>query len=130
MNPRVYAIEHALRELSQAADELPDDDGRRDAWAALAAQAGADLRALRTMRKGLYERLDNALAVAESRARSLRQRAQQHRDELAVINDQVSRLIGGERGLCRCCGRAHAIEHDDDCPVPDLIALVTPDPFE
>ncbi len=48
-----------------------------------------------------------------------------HQNQMAAINDYVSRLIGAERGLCRCCGRAHAIQHDDDCPVPHLIRLTT-----
>jgi len=48
-----------------------------------------------------------------------------HRFHLANVNDYVCRLIGGERGLCRCCGRAHAIEHDDECPVPHLIHLTS-----
>lgn len=48
-----------------------------------------------------------------------------HRYHLANVNDYVCRLIGDERGLCRCCGRAHAIEHEDDCPVPHLIHLTS-----
>jgi len=48
-----------------------------------------------------------------------------HRYHLANVNDYVSRLIGAERGLCRCCGRAHAIQHEDDCPVPHLVHLTS-----
>lgn len=33
------------------------------------------------------------------------------------------RFIGKERGLCRCCGRAHFVGHESDCPVPDLLKL-------
>jgi len=48
-----------------------------------------------------------------------------HRFHMANVNDYVSRLIGAERGLCRCCGRAHAIQHEDDCPVPHLIHMTS-----
>jgi hypothetical protein len=43
---------------------------------------------------------------------------------LTLISDYASRLIGAERGLCRCCGRAHAIQHDADCPVPYLMRRI------
>ena len=48
-----------------------------------------------------------------------------HRYHLANVNDYVCQLIDDERGLCRCCGGAHAIEHEDNCPVPHLIRLTS-----
>lgn len=65
------------------------------------------------------------LCLACDRESSARESVGDFQRQIAAINDCVSRLIGAERGLCRCCGRAHAIQHEDDCPVPHLIHLTT-----
>lgn len=75
------------------------------------------------------ESLSQHLTAAERHVvvlqREIERLRRQTAGHLANVNDYVSRLIGAERGLCRCCGRAHAIQHDDDCPVPHLIHLTT-----
>jgi len=45
---------------------------------------------------------------------------------MTLLVERVPHLIGGDEfgNLCRCCGRAHAIQHDADCPVPAVLDVV------
>ena len=77
-----------------------------------------------TVRDACRRRQPLGPADAQALEHALTQVERERDEALGRVNRAraaASSLIGAERGLCRSCGRAHAIQHEYDCPVPALL---------